>query len=259
MTARLVAIVALAMSLAAPALASTVAQGADPIGAMLDQAPLPEDEEQAETAPPAATPAPPAAYRPSAPAASPTPYRSPYIPTTPQPYRPPATPGLPAAPLPYQAPARAPMRAYSPRPPVTTPVHIDEIGRSPESAPTYTDLDYEARLRASFASAQGMKGQLDGGWRLSAAGGDGLYELQFADNGAGLVEGVWRDLRRPGAIEGAGFVTDISRVGTELRFRLGPQGLREPPSAVLTSTPGGGWNGELNENGQRRGVRLQRD
>ena len=51
MTARLWAIAALATSLAGPALASTVAQNADPIGAMLEQAtPLPEDEEKAEAA-----------------------------------------------------------------------------------------------------------------------------------------------------------------------------------------------------------------
>src|SRR5690606_7620274 len=54
MTARLWAIVALALTavggLPAPALASTVAQNVDPIGAVLDQAAaLPEDEEQAET------------------------------------------------------------------------------------------------------------------------------------------------------------------------------------------------------------------
>lgn len=235
---------ALAVGAWTPALASMVAQGADPIGAVLDQAgPPPEDEDSAEDRP--ATPAPVDA----APTASPAPPPIAATPRAPQPYNPP----------PSQA---APARAYAPlpaRPRVTTPVHIDEVGRSPEAAPTYTDRNYEARLRASFASAQGLKGPLDGAWRLSAAGGDRLYELQMVDNGTGGLEGVWRDVRRPGALDSSGFVTDISRVGTELRFRLGPQGTREPATAVLTASPGGGWNGELMEGGQRRGVLLQRN
>src|SRR5690606_14884928 len=188
-----------------------------------------EEEEQAETgvvAPPAPPP-----------------------PSAPRPYRPAdAAPALPAAPMPYLAPARPPMRTYVPQPKVTEPVHIEDVGRSPEAAPTYTDLNYEARLRASFAAAQGLKGQLDGSWRLSAAGGAELYEIQMADNGAGIIEGVWRDLRRPGAIDGTGFVTDIRRTAGELSFRLGPQGMSDPPRAVLSASRDGGWSGELIEN-----------
>lgn len=264
---------ALALSGWTPVQASTVAQNADPIGAMLDQAgPLPEDEDSAEEAPPAPAPPPAASVPPPAPPiasppAAPPPIGAALATLPPAPARsapaPPVVATTPRAPPPYNPPpVSSPPPVYAPlpaRPRVTTPVHIDEVGRSPEAAPTFTDLNYEARLRASFASAQGLKGPLDGSWRLSAAGGDRLYELQLVDNGTGGLEGVWRDVRRPGALDGSGFVTDISRVGSELRFRLGPQGTREPASAVLTATPGGGWNGELTENGHRRGVLLQRN
>ena len=46
------------------------------------------------------------------------------------------------------------------------PVMIDETDRSPDGPPTPLDLGYEARIRGSASSAQGLLGPLDGGWTV---------------------------------------------------------------------------------------------
>lgn len=133
-----------------------------------------------------------------------------------QPLRPEPDPeaGLPAAPIPYS----------QARPPVSittgTPTHLDETGKSPDGPPSVQALAYTSRLRASFASAQGFQGPMDGGWVLSDAQGRELYRLQLADRGRGVVEGAWRDPRRPGQPDASGFIDEIERTGsaTVMRF-----------------------------------------
>lgn len=148
--------------------------------------------------------------------------------------------------------AAPPTPAPPPRPRLTTPSHVDEVGKTPDSPPTPRDLAYESRVRASFASAQGFQGPLDGGWTLSGDGGD-LYAFKLVDKGAGRVEGAWRDLRRPGAPAASGFVDEIERVGSEITLRFGPGVV-----ADLTSGGDGRWTGQLTENGARRTVSLRR-
>jgi hypothetical protein len=121
----------------------------------------------------------------------------------------------------------------------------------PQTTPAQ-DLAYDTRIRASMASAQGFQGQLDGAWVLSAADGD-LFALQLADRGKGVVEGAWRDLRRPGALGSSGFVEQIERVGTELTLRFA-----EGRVATLQGSADGRWRGELTEAGQTRPVDLKR-
>jgi hypothetical protein len=158
-----------------------------------------------------------------------------------------------------------PSGAYTPSyerpvfPQWSTPVFIDQPGRTPEAPPSYVDQAYEARLRASFLSAQGLKGPLEGGWTLSDAGGARLFDLQLVDSAGGSVEGAWRDLRRPGAIDASGLIVGASRIGNRFNLRFYPQGYGEPVVATLTATADGRWSGELNENGQRRTVYLQRN
>src|SRR5688572_24650435 len=134
-------------ALAAPA----QAQDADPIGALLQQSPAPDDEDAAERA-----------GRPlTAPEPEPT-----LVPANP------AAAGLPAEPIPYTRTPYAPI-PYTPRisrPQLTEPVHIDELDKTPDAPPRVQDLAYESRLRSSFASAQGFQGALDGSWTLAAAG-----------------------------------------------------------------------------------------
>lgn len=157
-----------------------------------------------------------------------------------------------------------PSGAYTPSyqrpvfPQWSSPVFIDQPVRTPGGPETYLDQAYEARLRASFLSAQGMKGPLEGGWTLAETGGAKLYGLQFVDSTGGTVDGAWRDLRRPGAIDASGLIVGASRVGSQftLRFHSVTGG---PVSATLTATADGRWSGELTEKGERRAVYLQRN
>ncbi|MGA0605788.1 hypothetical protein ACO2Q0_07285 [Phenylobacterium sp. VNQ135] len=106
-------------------------------------------------------------------------------------------------------------------------------------APQLSGAAYDSRLKASLISAQSFQGPLDGGWRLAAAG-SGLYDFQFVDRNNGVVEGAWRDLSRPGALDGSGFVDAVERDGAALRLRFGAGKV-----ATLTPAAGGGWAGEL--------------
>jgi hypothetical protein len=151
---------------------------------------------------------------------------------------------LPAAP--------AQPSARPPRPQLTEPVHIEEVGKTPDAPPTVSDLAYDTRLRSSFASAQGFQGPLDGGWILAAQGGGDLYALQLVDR-ADRLEGAWRDLRRAGALDASGLVDDIQRTGGDLTLRLTSGAV-----AVLHGGQNGGWTGDLTEGARRRPVILRR-
>jgi|GEM_PF-807596 len=149
-------------------------------------------------------------------------------------------------------------RNYSvaPRSQLDAPVHIDDLSRTPDGPLTARDLAYDARIRSSFASAESFLGPLDGGWMLSADGQD-LFALQLVDR-RDRLEGVWRDLRRKGALNASGLVDNIQRQGSELtlRFSSGP----DTPTnlAVLHDNSTGIWTGELLEAGARRAVTLRR-
>jgi hypothetical protein len=197
------------------------AQPTDPIGDLLDHRDEePEDPDEAAEKPLPLPPYP----KPDAPA-----------------------PGLPAAPIPYAAIPYAPGR-----PRLTKPVHIEETGKTPDAPPSVRDMAYDTRLKSSFASAQGFQGPLDGGWTLAAKGAEDLYALQLVDR-ADRLEGVWRDLRRKGALNASGLVDDIQRTGTDLTLRFA-----SGASATLHGTYDGAWSGELTEGGRRRAVVLRR-
>lgn len=151
--------------------------------------------------------------------------------------------------------AGPPPFAREPRQQRNAPVRVDEIGKTPDSAPTVRDLAYDARIRSSFASAENFQGPLEGGWTLSTAD-QALYALQLVDR-RDRLEGVWRDLRRRGAIDGSGLVDDMQRQGGALILRFTPQ----PGAATSVATlheSGGVWTGELAEGGRRRSVTLRR-
>jgi len=155
-----------------------------------------------------------------------------------------ADPGLPTGPQPY--------RPYvpPPHPTLTAPVFIHETGKAPDGPPTPAEAAYDSRLRASAAAVQAYLGPLDGGWTLSAGAGP-LYAFQLTDRN-GAVEGVWRDLRRAGAIDATGFFDIVERAGGDLTFRF-----TDGVVAVLHAA-GGGWTGELTEAGRRERVTLAR-
>jgi len=143
-----------------------------------------------------------------------------------------------------------------PRPKLTAPVHLEETGKTPDSPPTARDMAYENRIRSSFASAEGFQGPLDGGWTMSAGGQD-LYSLQIVDR-RDRLEGVWRDLRRKGALNASGLVDDMQRQGSDLTLRFMPAQGAPAIVAVLHDGGAGHWTGELTERGQKRSVSLRR-
>ena len=146
--------------------------------------------------------------------------------------------------------------APAPRRQLDRPVRIDETGRTPDRPPSERDLAYEQRIRASFAAAEGFQGPLDGGWTL-AAGSDDIFALQLVDK-ADRLEGVWRDLRRKGALGASGVVDQISRQGGELTLRFQARASGPQTVAVLHSTPDGRWTGNIEDAGQRKAVVLRR-
>lgn len=156
---------------------------------------------------------------------------------------------LPAGPQPYQPAPK--------RPQLSAPVYVNETGKTPDAPPSVRDMAYDTRIKSSFASAEAFQGPLDGAWTLSAADGAGLYELKLVDKGQGVLEGAWRDLRRPGALDASGFIDEISRDPGQLTFRFSP-GEGAPVTATFKGGYGGAWNGQLEENGQRRTVSLRK-
>lgn len=219
---RLPAAAILFAALAAPAAAQQPAPASDPIGAILARPgqETPELEEPDTAAEPPAAPQP-----------------EPQV-------------ALPAGPQPYVAQPK--------RPQLTAPVYVNETGKTPDTPPSVRDMAYDTRIKSSFASAESFQGPLDGSWTISAADGAGLYEFKLVDKGQGVVEGAWRDLRRPGAPEGSGFIDEITRDPGQLTFRFNAG---EPGMVTATFRGGysGAWSGQLDEKGQRRTVSLRKD
>lgn len=170
------------------------------------------------------------------------------------------------------APAVTPPAALAaapaaPRPPVWTPparpqldrpVMIGETGVSPDGPPSPVDLGYEARIRASFAAAQGMQGAMDGGWTVRGPDGTVLLVLQLVDRGTGEgLEGAWRD-PRVGGIGKVGLIDGIERGSSSLVIRY--RRLPDRPQTVLTLTPSvGGWSGEMRDEQGARPVTVERN
>lgn len=228
---------------------TAAAQEIDPIGALLDQA-----QQQAEPAPAADAPVTtaPSVAAPAQPAAPPA-----YVPQAPA-IQPPVAASLPPAPQPYVPPPPI-SRAQPPRPQATAPVHIDELGRTPDGPPSATDLTYESRIRGSFASAQGMQGPMDGRWVLRGPDGAELYDLMLVDKNNGVLEGAWRDPRRRGAADASGFVEDIRRTGGQLTARYRIRAGGDTAQLNLIQGSDGAWTGDLTERGERRAVVLRRE
>lgn len=150
-----------------------------------------------------------------------------------------------------------PPTAGAPQPPpgtpspagLTAPTYVDQTGTAPDGPGSAEAEAYDARLRASALAMRGGYGAMEGGWTLSADG-EPLYALQLADRD-GYVEGAWRDLRRPGALEASGFIEDAPRSG-------GEQVLRFANVVVTLRSEGSRWTGRLIEGESTRTVTLVR-
>jgi hypothetical protein len=204
---------------------SALAQTADPIGDLLGgdgplaTAPTPEPAPQPAPTPPTPAPAAPAPARP--------------------------------APL-VQTPAPRPERTIA-----SQPVFLDER-QAVAGQLSAEERSYEERLRASYDSAQGLQGPLDGGWALMTAGGQDLYALRFVDRGSGPLEGAWRDARRPGALDGFGFLDSIERRGGQVTLRFTPRRGAPPTVITLSAAAEGQWSGDMVEDGAPRTVVMRR-
>ncbi|OXE37155.1 MAG: hypothetical protein CGW95_03255 [Phenylobacterium zucineum] len=175
------------------------------------------------------------------------PSKPPIIPSAPDPVPPP----------PFGSSSEPALAAPGPTP--DTPVHIDELGRTPDTPPTPSDLNYESRLRATYNAAQGLQGPLDGRWILRSDGAE-VYDLQLVDKGRGPLEGAWRDPRRPGAVAASGFVEDIQNPPGRLILRFKVRRDRSESVEVnLETGPRGEWSGEITEHGARRPAVLSRN
>jgi hypothetical protein len=225
-----------------------LAQDRDPIGDLLN------GDGPVSTAPPPAEVTPTPAKPPAAPPPTLTPTPAP----TPTP-----TPAPAAAPAPRPTPAPVPTvipRTPPPRPSDTIasqPVFLDER-RAVAGELTAEERSYEARLRASFNSAQGLQGPLDGGWMLSMASGADLYALRFVDRGSGPLEGAWRDARRPGALDGFGFLDNIERSSGKVTLRFTRRRGAPPTVITLSAAADGQWTGDMVEDGAPRNVVMRR-
>lgn len=115
--------------------------------------------------------------------------------------------------------------------------------------PTAEEAAYDARLKASASAVRAYQGPMDGGWIVSADGVD-LFILRLTDRD-GAVDGAWRDLRRPGALDASGFLLGAQREGDVVTLRFGGAIL------ALRSAPAG-WSGELTEAGTARAATARR-
>jgi hypothetical protein len=129
---------------------------------------------------------------------------------------------------------------------------VDAPGKLPGPPPSPPDLAYDARLRASAASAESFQGPLDGGWILRAEGEGDVYALQLTDQ-RDRIEGAWRDLRRPGDPAASGFLDQIQRTPQGVTMRFTPQA-QEPVTVAL----GPNLRGQAEQGGRRYAVSLRR-
>lgn len=114
---------------------------------------------------------------------------------------------------------------------------------------------YEMRVKGSIAAAQNLQGPLDGGWRIVGADGTQIYALQIVDKpgDTSVLEGAWRDVRRPGTVGSTGLIEDLRHDGDDVVVRFSP---KVGQASTLTLRPSGyeRWSGELVENGARVAV-----
>jgi hypothetical protein len=191
----------------------------DPIGALLNpNAPPPRDEDEPDTA--------------GQPRTAPEPEPS----------------VLPSGPAPK-------VYVPAPRPQLAGPVQIDDLGKTPDRPPAIRDLAYDARIRASFASAQSFQGPLDGGWTLAEPQGD-HYAFQIVDR-RDRLEAVWRNLRRAGSLNASGLVDEVQHQGGDLTLRFTEN---SAPASVITLREGGDglWTGKLARGDQVITVTMRR-
>ena len=123
------------------------------------------------------------------------------------------------------------------------------------------DRAVDDRIRGSAAAAQALQGPLDGAWTLVSTAGAPLYAFQLVDKvgGQGVVEGVWRDLRRPTMPGDIGLIDQIIRGPATLAITLNAAPGQQAVVISLRLEPTGAWSGDLKQGGSTTPVRLRRN
>ncbi|HZC17489.1 MAG TPA: hypothetical protein VE309_12075 [Caulobacteraceae bacterium] len=173
---------------------------------------------------------------------------------------PPSTP--PAAIQPAPTPAATPAPAPTTTP---TPGEDEEGGVVPLSSQPEVG---ESQIRANFQTAEARRGALDGRWGLARAdGGPPIYVFQFSDSGGApdarattpmspQVEGSWRDMRRPDALNGSGITETIRRNGQGLTIVF----YEDNQQQTFDLQPAGAaWTGDVTLAGVRTKVLMTRE
>jgi hypothetical protein len=177
-----------------------------------------------------------------------------------------------------QAPPPAPVAAPAPPPPAAQPqptlappvapvAPVDEEGAPVQNGQANIG---ESQIRTNFQTAEAARGSLDGRWRLTLPdGGQTLFVFQFSDSGGApdarattpmspQVEGAWRDMRRPDALNASGMFETVRRDGARLTIVF-DEG--QPPQAqsLILQPVGAAWTGDLTIGGVETKVAMTRE
>ena len=134
------------------------------------------------------------------------------------------------------------------------------LSPTPSTSASLPDgANFESRVKASAAAAEGLQGPLDGGWTVRGEGGDALYGLQLVDQPGGALEGAWRDLRRTGAVGARGLVATMDRTGDELTLRFYPRDDGNVVVLHLQSFGDNVWSGSMVQRGVEAPISLTRN
>jgi hypothetical protein len=151
----------------------------------------------------------------------------------------------------------APPDAPAPPAPAIPPPAAAPVAAAPESeAPPTTAPDLsgygEAKIRAGFEAAQAARGPLEGRWRLALADGQPLYAFEISDSGgspdaraAAPIEGAWRDLRRPDALDASGVFATVKRESDRLSILFYEGDAFQARTISLDAASADLWTGEL--------------
>ena len=180
--------------------------------------------------------------------------------------------GQTAAPAPVPAPAPPPAAQPEPSPaapvaPVAPVAPIDEEGAPVQNGQANIG---ESQIRTNFQAAEAARGSLDGRWRLTLPdGGQTLYVFQFSDSGGApdarattpmspQVEGAWRDMRRPDALNASGMFETVRRDGGKLTVVF-DEGQPPQPQTLVLQPAGDAWTGDLTIGGVQTKVAMTRE
>lgn len=164
------------------------------------------------------------------------------------------------------APPQTPPPALKP-PPDPSPQADPTTGEGPPAEPL-ADGD-RSTVTAAYQAAEQRQGPMDGRWRLNDNDGAPLFDFMLTDTG-GLrsarfsrpdhpdIEGAWRDLRREGLRDDAGFLDSVRRDGDTLIITFAEHHPDQALRLVVKRAPNGEWTGALDEGGAERPVFMSR-